>query len=302
MSSINIERAVENIRPGKTDVYAPLVEIIVNAIDAIETAKPEKGRVDIRIKRSVQQVLGDDLPGVEGFMVIDNGIGFNDENRASFDTLYSEHKIAQGAKGFGRFICLKYFNDLAIDSVFENAEGRHKRTFRMGRETEIIVNEQIVPCPDGNIGSRVTLCNVKRAFPERKIETIARKLVERLLPYFIDKGYQCPEIGIAEEDGNGQIILNDFIHQRSSMIEEVPVQNGDIALGPELGPGDTKQRFQVRVFKLYAPGNQKSKIIMAAHRRKVTNTAIAKLVPEFEEAFVEPASAGARGRVEPIIS
>lgn len=35
MSNVNIRRAVENIRSG-TNAYTPLVEVIVNAIQAIE--------------------------------------------------------------------------------------------------------------------------------------------------------------------------------------------------------------------------------------------------------------------------
>ena len=184
MSNINVRRAVENIRSG-TNVYTPLVETVVNAIQAIEAGSPDAGRVDILVKRSNQQELEGGQPPVESFSVIDNGIGFNDENRTSFDTLYSDHKIAQGGKGFGRFTCLKYFDDLIIESVFEGDEGRKKRAFKMGKQTDIIVNEAVEDCPDGEIGSRVTMLKAKRHFPDKKVQTIARTLVERLLPYFL---------------------------------------------------------------------------------------------------------------------
>lgn len=292
MSNVNVRRAVENIRSG-TNVYTPLVETIVNAIQAIEAASPAAGRVDILVKRSNQQELEGGQPSVESFTVIDNGIGFNDENMDSFDTLYSDHKIALGGKGFGRFTCLKYFDDLFIESVFEHEGGRKKRVFKMGKQTDIIVNEEIEDCPDGDIGSRVTMHKVKRVFPDKKIKTIARALVERLLPYFIDADYQCPEIGIAEEDGTGRIILNDFVsNQLASMIKEIPLQEGNIVLGS----GDKEQTFQVRVFKLYSPRNQKSKISLVADRREVTDTAIHSFVPEFiDEFFEERSSEGEEG-------
>ena len=107
MSDINLKRTVENIR-SKTNVYTPLVEIIVNAIQATEAGSPAAGCVDIFVKRSNQLglKLKDNHPEVESFIVVDNGIGFNDENMKSFDTLYSDHKSAQGGKGFGRFTCL----------------------------------------------------------------------------------------------------------------------------------------------------------------------------------------------------
>ncbi len=162
-------------------------------------------QVDILVHRSLQQEMEGGQPSVESFTVIDNGIGFNDENRESFDTLYTDQKIAQGGKGFGRFTCLKYFDDLVIESVFAGEDGRKKRSFKMGKRTDIIVDEKIEDCPDGEIGSRVTMKNVKgRGFPDKQIMTVARTLVERLLPYFIDSDCRCPEIRLAEEDGTGQ--------------------------------------------------------------------------------------------------
>lgn len=292
MSNVNVRRAVENIRSG-TNVYTPLVEVIVNAIQAVDVASPEKRRVDILVKRSNQPELEGGQPPVESFTVIDNGIGFNDANRNSFDTLYSDHKISQGGKGFGRFTCLKYFDDLFVESIFESGEGQKKRAFKMGKQTDIIVNESIEDCADSDIGSRVTMSKVKRAFPDKKIKTIARTLVERLLPYFIDADYQCPEIGIAEEDGTGRIILNNFVsNQLAAMIMEILLKDGGIILGA----GDEAQKFYVRVFKLYSPRNQKSKISLVADRREVTDTAIHNFVPEFVDEFFEEGSTGAEDR------
>lgn len=286
MSNVNIKRAVENIRSG-TSVYTPIVETIVNAIQAIEAGNPDNGRVDIVVHRSGQEELEGGKPPVESFTIIDNGIGFNDENRDSFDTLYTDHKIAQGGKGFGRFTCFKYFDDLIIESVFEGDGGRKKRAFKMGKQTDIIVNEAVEDCPEGEIGSRVTLLKAKRHFPDKKVKTIARTLVERLLPYFIDADYQCPEIGIAEEDGTGRIILNNFVsNQLAAMIKEIPLTSDQIVLGS----GDKEQTFQVRVFKLFSPRNQKSKISLVADQREVTDTAIHSFVPEFVVEFFEEGS------------
>jgi signal transduction histidine kinase len=117
MSNVNIKRAVENIR-SSTTVYTPIVEVIVNAIQAIEDkGNINEGKIRVTLKRSPQVEIDGSLPNIESISVIDNGIGFTDNNRESFDTLYSDHKIKQGGKGFGRFTCLKYFKDLHIDSI-----------------------------------------------------------------------------------------------------------------------------------------------------------------------------------------
>ena len=53
MSNINISRAVENIR-ASTTVYTPLVEVVVNSIQAIESSRVSGGKVAIRVRRDAQ--------------------------------------------------------------------------------------------------------------------------------------------------------------------------------------------------------------------------------------------------------
>ena len=66
-------------------------------------------------------------------------------------------------------------------------------------------------------GSIVRLTSIKtEQFPDKKLQTIAKKLVEKLLPYFIRKGYTCPKIAIAEKDLSDTIILNDFVNNELS--------------------------------------------------------------------------------------
>ena len=127
MSKLNIKRAIENIR-ANTTVYTPVVEMIVNAIQAIEECNRQDGKVSVRALRSSQTELDGSLPDVTGFLIEDNGVGFTDEHRNSFDTLYTDHRIAEGGKGFGRFTCLKYFEDL---------QGRLSQiTFQLDQECE----------------------------------------------------------------------------------------------------------------------------------------------------------------------
>ena len=117
MSSINIKGAIERIKE-KTTIFTPIVEVIVNAIQAIDTQENLQGDIKVIVKRSGQLEVDGSLPSIESIEIIDNGIGFTDENRESFDTLYSDYKIEQGGKGFGRFTCLKYFDGLHIDSNY----------------------------------------------------------------------------------------------------------------------------------------------------------------------------------------
>ena len=284
MSNVNIKRAVENIR-ANTTVYTPVVEMIVNAIQAIEEAQRTDGKVSIRAQRSSQTELDESLPEVSSFKIEDNGIGFTDAHRDSFDTLYTDLKIKDGGKGFGRFTCLKYFENLHVKSVYLDGSGRKTRSFSMGKDNDIIVNEKVTTSEKQEPGTVVTLSVLKmgRSF-DKKLSTIARHLVERLLPYFITRDYECPEIALSEQDGSDAIRLNDYVsNELSAVIREIRVKPNSFVLKAS----DTEEEFLVRIFKLYAPRNQKSRISLVAHKREVSGSAIHKYIPEFEDEFYE---------------
>lgn len=294
MSNVNIRRAVENIR-ANTTVYTPVIEMIVNAIQAIDESENRVGKVAIRALRSSQDELdASSLPDVCGFEIQDNGVGFTDEHRDSFDTLYTDRKIAEGGKGFGRFTCLKYFDDLRIKSIYRNGAGLNERSFVMGREQEIIIGEKIAPTTETQTGSIVTLGSLKSGCTlDKKLSTIARNLVERLLPYFITEDYVCPEIVLSEQDGGSAIRLNDFVsNELSAVIREIKVQPQEFSLK---GTNENEQ-FSVRVFKLYSPGSHKSRVSLVAHKREVSGSPIHKYIPEFEDEFYDKDANGGTDR------
>jgi len=284
MSNVNIKRAVENIR-ANTTVYTPIIEMIVNGIQAIDETGRKDGKVKIRVQRSGQVELDDALPEVTGFEVEDNGIGFTDEHRNSFDTLYTDLKITEGGKGFGRFTVLKYFEELRVKSFYRQGSALRSRSFSMGTEHEIVVREQVAVAGGDDTGSTVTLAALRggRGF-EKKLSTIARNLVERLLPYLITDGYACPDIVLSEQDGSAPIRLNEFVsNELSADIREISVDRSAFTLKAH----GSSEDFRVRVFKLYSPRNQKSRISLVAHKRDVSGSAIHKYIPEFEDEFFE---------------
>jgi hypothetical protein len=284
MSNVNIKRAVENIR-SNTTVYTPVVELIVNGIQAVDEASREDGKVLVRAQRNGQVELDGSLSDIVGFDIEDNGVGFTDAHRNSFDTLYTDFKINEGGKGFGRFTSLKYFEDLHVKSVYRHGDGFRERSFSMGKEHEIIVRENVGASKKTDTGSTVRLVGLKsgRGF-DKKLATIARNLVERLLPYFITQDYACPEIILCEHDGGGAIRLNDFFsNQLSGVIREINVKRNTF-----IRKSHTEdEQFLVRVFRIYSPRNQKSRISLVAHKREVSGSAIHKYIPEFEDEFYE---------------
>jgi hypothetical protein len=285
MSNVNVKRLVENIRSG-TNIYTPLVELVVNAIQAIDAKGIQNGLVEIEVLRNGQADMIDRLEEVDGFRVKDNGIGFTKTNRDAFDTLYTEQKIAAGGKGFGRFTCLKYFDRVKVSSTFAEGDAFHDRSFRMGLDKDIIVDEKEGPSQAQAAGATIEIYGIKSVrFPDKKLETISRVVVERLLPYFVDQGRPCPRVVIREaKNPSDTLSLNDYLGKENSQIVEMNVDEGTFSLSAN----EDEKFFQVRVFKFFAPRTAKSKVSLVAHPREVTDNPLQTYIPEFWEEFFEP--------------
>jgi hypothetical protein len=285
MSNVNVRRLVDNIRSG-TNIYTPLVELVVNAIQAIDAKGIPNGLVEIEVLRNGQPDVLDRLEDVDGFVVKDNGIGFTKSNRDAFDTLYTEQKIADGGKGFGRFTCLKYFDRVKVSSTFAEADAFRDRAFRMGLDKDIIVDEKEGPSQAQATGAAVEISGIKSVrFPDKKLETISRVVVERLLPYFVDKERVCPRVVIRDANKPSDTVsLNDYLGKENSQIVEMKVNEGAFSLSAN----EDEKTFQVRVFKFFAPRTAKSKVSLVAHRREVTDNPLESYIPEFAEEFFEP--------------
>jgi hypothetical protein len=160
----------------------------------------------------------------------------------------------------------------------------------MGKDNDIIVHERVEASEQQESGTVVTLKTLKkgRSF-DKKLPTMARNSVERLLPYFITQDYVCPEIVLSEMDGSDAIRLNDYVsNELSAVIREIGVERNTFTLKAS----ETEEEFLVRVFKLYAPRKQKSRISLVAHKREVSGSAIHKYIPEFEDEFYEKDRSG----------
>lgn len=75
---------------------------------------------DPKIQETIR--TNDDYP-ISSIIVEDNGIGMNDENLKSFMEADSGHKLNIGGKGLGRFVCLKAFKWLSVESTYKDIAG-----------------------------------------------------------------------------------------------------------------------------------------------------------------------------------
>ncbi len=284
MSKINIERIVRDIKTRSTSL-TPIVEAVCNSIEAIGKLVTD-GTVQIVLKRDGSQDIGLEANPIKGDIIavdiIDNGEGFTDENRDSFDTFRSDHKLISGGKGFGRFMFLKYFSNVTVESIYCKDESYFKRTFTFGHSDEIIENETIISLEgsDHHTGTIIHLSNIKNKDLDKGIDVNARKLVERLLGYFASDDSSVPIISIEEEDGSDKIILNKYVGPSSDIQQIGDAQYIDVK------GRDHKFSFTVKVYKIYYSAIT-NKICLTANMREVTESSLHNYVPEFKETMNE---------------
>ena len=136
--SIDLPGRVKNFELPRTKPLMPLFETIVNSIYAIEERQQNddkvNGYINIEIIREPQmrvQTEGIDssINDITGFVVTDNGIGFDENNMKSFLQSDSTYRAEKGGKGVGRFAWLKAFKEADIESSFIDAGEWVRRKF-----------------------------------------------------------------------------------------------------------------------------------------------------------------------------
>lgn len=284
MSKINIQGTIDNIK-SKSNVYTPIIEAIVNSIEAIEeSSNKKKGKITITAIRDNALQFDGVLAEIIGFEIRDNGIGFTQTHRDSFDTFYSDVKKSIGGKGFGRFMFIKYFGEVKIESVYkENIEYR-LRKFSFGKDFDIVINETIENVEAKTTNTILYLNHLKDVkIPDKGLDTIARKLLERILNFFVDSNRPCPIIILKEKNTtDGRIILNDYLNQK----KDIQLFNSsDLPLTSQI-TGNI-EKFKITTFKIYFAGNHISRISLTAHKREVTETPLSYYIPEFEDDFFD---------------
>ncbi len=218
-SRLSAEAMVKTSLPGRikntnlpsSNGLNPLFEAIVNSIQAIDMRRlaARDGLVKIEIIREQElQLDGDGRRGrprserVESFRVTDNGIGFDDANIDSFETLDSPFKADMGCRGLGRILWLKAFERVEIDSVFSK-NGRFSRR-RLSMTEEAISREEDVEINSSAHSTSVRLYGFRAQYREavsKGGEAIARAIVEHCLLYFFRDG-GAPKMVLVDDDMN----------------------------------------------------------------------------------------------------
>ena len=185
------------------------------------------GYINIEIIREPQmrvQTEGIDssINDITGFVVTDNGIGFDENNMKSFLQSDSTYRAEKGGKGVGRFAWLKAFKEADIESSFIDAGEWVRRKFCFTLEQNEINDslEDIDPLTDNKtiVALKECLAPYKKNLP-KKGEVIATKIMQHCFIYLMSA--KCPVIKVADEDQTYNIneMFDERIKKESEKIE-----------------------------------------------------------------------------------
>lgn len=229
--TIDIKGQLNNMRLGVSRTLWPLFEAIINAIHSIEDSpNKDNGKITITVVRDEEPRLPNcqsDLERINSFIIEDNGVGFNEENYASFNTAYSTLKIKKGCKGIGRFLWLKAFDSVSIESAFQDEKGFFTRSFSFSVDG-VSPEDNLRQSSRNEIHTVVKLNNYLKDYKEAcpvELDSIAKRIIEHCLLYFTSA--KCPQITL-QDSKSSSINLNEYfdktikdsLHQDKFTIKE----------------------------------------------------------------------------------
>ena len=211
---LDLKGRIGNTKLPLSNGLHPLFEAISNSIHAIEEAKEKDGLIEIEVVRlTTNQLFEGDTTGqpITGFVVQDTGIGFTDENFKSFQTSDSTLKDPKGGKGVGRFLWLKAFDRVEVESVFQQGTKFHKRTFEFQLTEGGVEKHTVVEVATAARKTTVRLSGFKPEYRQhpscpKSASTIARHIVEHFLELFILD--TCPKIRLFDNTEETDLNLN----------------------------------------------------------------------------------------------
>ncbi|MBK8875280.1 MAG: sensor histidine kinase [Bacteroidia bacterium] len=240
LATSNIANKVRNTRLPRTKPLLPLFETVSNSLHAIIEAEKVKllkkgdGEIIIECIRNGDKDTLASLPDIDtypinSFIISDNGIGLTDENLKAFMEADTDHKITIGGKGIGRFICLKAFREMNIQSQYVNKnETIESVKFDFKATKEGFHNfTNLKPNSNGH-GTKINLNGLKAEYQthlEYGLHSVARELVAHFLLYFIRK--QAPSIILKNQNNLEYNANNIFNTEFKSDVQSKKFKIGD---------------------------------------------------------------------------
>lgn len=262
-------------------IYQPIEEAIVNSIHAIQEKGNSDGKISIKFLRAPK--YAEDNSGKESSShviwveVEDNGIWFTDENTKSFETVFSKYKNRIWGIGFWRISYLKFFETIKIESFYESGGISYERSWNFIPADNIFWSLQYRENTWlKKHGTKITFKDIKTWEFEVDFEVIVRRLVEKLLWFFVF-GEKLPKIEFIDSDWSKKISFKDFI-DTTEKIQILKDKETKVPIKKEL--------FEIKMVKIYQSTYSNS-VNLCAHNRPVKKISMKELIPLFDEHFFD---------------
>ena len=228
MAQINL-KALANQSFNKSTIYVAIVEAIVNAINAIEDKWNLTNWWEVHIKflRENQKSLSlwkwnEVIPNVVWIEISDNWIWFNDVNKESFSTVYSDYKKSRWWLWFGRISYLKFFDDIRFFSKYEEHNVIMERSWKFTSSDEFEGLDE--KNSSWNTWTVLRLSQIKQRYIntiDKNFEVIVRRISEKLLWYYAFNA-ELPKIIFHDSlDAKSNVSFQDFLLRTEKIIKFV---------------------------------------------------------------------------------
>lgn len=263
----SIAGKLNNTTLPATRPLAPLYEAIHNSLQAIEDAGAGHHVIEIVIQR-FPEMLEEGIARPDTFSIRDTGVGFTEDNTRSFFTAESRYKADKGGKGNGRFLWLKAFTKVEIDSSFEHDGEIVRRSFVFDRSEDQDV-PPIMAAVAKKAGTTIKLSGLEEKLSKqlsRPLEWYADQIIFHFLPYF--RRADGPEITIRDE--GGAVNLN-------ARFAETVAPN---AVTRNFKVDDDE--FSLTGYRVNSAEIRENQLVFAARGRAVKREKLARYVPGLE--------------------
>ncbi|EMI64096.1 hypothetical protein LEP1GSC186_4542 [Leptospira noguchii serovar Autumnalis str. ZUN142] len=255
---VNVFGRLKNLNLPIAKSLLPIIEAIVNSIQATEKGK--NNQISLMINHdafhNVIEEDSDSLGEITSFIIEDEGAGFNKENYDSFCTSDSIFKEDLGGKGIGRFLWLKAFDEVQVESIFIDSGEYYRRTFSFSARKNGVSNHSLNKIQKQRIHTQVKLLGLNsqyRKYISKSKATIAQRILEYILPFYLSN--EIPSITIG--DSTSKFSLNSiFEHEYEKEIER-----------KEFRINETN--FVIHFVKFYSSRDVNHKLSLCAHFREV---------------------------------
>lgn len=261
----SLEGKINNLPHFKNEALLPVFEAVANSIQAIEEISGlSNGFINVKLIRDSDLF---DETGTEGkiqsITIEDNGVGFNSSNFDSFCTSETTYKLEKGCKGVGRFFWLKAFDEVLIDSYFQESEKKWHRVIRFKTSG---IESDLEECDYQYQKTIVTLKGYKEEYRKQPTSykttaKIAQRILEHCLSYYITDS--SPDITVS--DDGSTIRLSDLYSSIRSTIRKDSLEINGV-------------KFSLNHVKLFSTHAKMHNMVLCANHRDVKSIGLSQII------------------------